>query len=86
MLPITALGAYLCRRLESPWGPGVRRRQRDGGAVPRPGSGSGWDGIRWQSSLGWPGPRDILREKKKTVLNSLPGEMPEIRENIFNFL
>lgn len=84
--PLTALIAYLCCRLESSWGSGVRRRQRDDRAVPQPGSGSGWDGISRQSSLGWPRPRNILC-KKETVFNSQPEEMlglkPELIFSIF---
>lgn len=83
MFPVTTLSAYLCCRLESPWGSGVCRRQQDGGAVPRPGSGSGWDRISWQSSLGWPGPRNIL-QKKETVLNSQPGQMLSLKPEIIS--
>lgn len=79
--PTTALSAYLCRRLESSWSSGVRRRQWDDRAVPQPSSGSGWDRISWQSSLGWPRPRYILC-KKQTVSNSQPGEMPGLKPEI----
>lgn len=81
MFPISALSAYLCHRLELSWGSSVCRRQRDGRAVPWPGSGSVWDGIGWQSSLWWPGPRNILH-KKEIVLISQPGQMPSLKTEV----
>lgn len=68
VLPTTPLSAYLCHRLEASRGSGVPRRQWHSRAAPLPASGSGWDRIRWQSSLGWPGPWNVL-QKKELVLN-----------------
>lgn len=53
--------SVLCCRLELSWDPGPSRRQWDGRAGPRLRSGPVWDRVGWQSSLGRPGPQNVLR-------------------------
>lgn len=78
LLPIST---HLCHRLELSWDPGPSRRQWDGRAVPRPCSAPAWDWVGWQSSLGRPGPWNVLH-KKKTVLSCQTGEISNLKAEI----